>query len=136
MAPELADIQETGLRGQLVDYWRGQLQSWPPALVWEGLQRLSAEALADLQVGPAQAIQEMRELQALILNRSRLRLWLMGDRRLLQQARPHVEALVRSFPLRDVEAPRCRRDAGRVAETSPPSSGAGHRLSRLCGVRP
>lgn len=109
MAPMLADIQETGLRGQLVDYWRGQLQAWPPALVWEGLQRLSAEALADLQVGPAQAIQEMRELQALILNRSRLRLWLMGDRRLLQQARPHVESLLRSFPLRDVEAPRVDR---------------------------
>jgi hypothetical protein len=61
--------------------------------------------LADLQVGPAQAIQEMRELQALVLNRSRMRLWLMGDRRLLQQARPHVEALVRSFPRREVEAP-------------------------------
>jgi hypothetical protein len=97
------------LRGQLVDYWRGQLQAWPPAFVWEGLQHLSAEALADLQVGPAQAIQEMRELQALILNRSRLRLWLMGDRRLLQQARPHVESLLRSFPLRDVEAPRVDR---------------------------
>jgi Zn-dependent M16 (insulinase) family peptidase len=106
LAPMLAGIQETGLRGQLVDYWRGQLQAWPPALIWEGLRRLSAEALADLQVGPAQAIQEMRELQALILNRSRMRLWLMGDRRLLQQARPHVEALVRSFPQRQGEAPR------------------------------
>ena len=67
-----------------------------------GLRRLSAQALADLQGGPAQAIQEMRELQGLILNRSRLRLWLMGDRRLLQQARPQVEALVRSFPQRRV----------------------------------
>ena len=101
----LADIQETGLRGQLVDYWRGQLQAWPPAFVREGIQRSSAEALADLQVGAAHAIQEMRELQALILDRSRLRLWLMGDRLLLQQARPHVEALVRSFPLRDMREP-------------------------------
>lgn len=109
MASMLADLQETGLRGQLVDYWRGQLQAWPPALVWEGLQRLSVEALADLQVGPAQAIQEMRELQALIINRSRLRLWLMGDRRLLQEARPHVVSLLRSFPLRDVKAPRVDR---------------------------
>jgi Zn-dependent M16 (insulinase) family peptidase len=100
MAPRLAEVQETGWRGQLVDYWRGQLQEWPPALVWEGLQRLSAEALADLQVGPTQAIREMRELQAFILDRSRLRLWLMGDRRLLRQARPQVEALVRSFPQR------------------------------------
>jgi Zn-dependent M16 (insulinase) family peptidase len=106
MAQKLAEIQETGLRGQLVDYWRSQLQAWPPALVQEGLQRLSAEALADLQVGPAQAIQDMRELQGLILNRSRLRLWLMGDRRVLQQAHPHVDALVRSFSLQDVEAPR------------------------------
>jgi hypothetical protein len=103
VAPRLADVQETGWRGQLVDYWRGQLQAWPPALVWEGLQRLSAEALADLQVGPVQAIQEMRELQALILDRSRLRLWLMGDRRLLRQARPQVEALVRSFPQRQTD---------------------------------
>jgi len=106
MAAMLADIQETGLRGQLVDYWRTQLQAWPPALAWEGLQRLSAEVLADLQVGPAQAIQEMHELQALVLDRSRMRLWLMGDRRHLQQARPHVEALVRSFLRRQVEAPR------------------------------
>jgi hypothetical protein len=29
----------------------------------------------------------------------------MGDRRLLQQAHPHVETLVRSFPQREVEAP-------------------------------
>ena len=106
MAAKLAGMQETGLRGQLIDYWRGQLQAWPPALVWEGLRRLSTQALADLQGGPAQAIQEMRELQGLILNRSRLRLWLMGDRRLLQQARPQIEALVRSFPRRQVEAPR------------------------------
>jgi Zn-dependent M16 (insulinase) family peptidase len=102
----LADSPEVGLRRQLIEHWRGQLQAWPPALLLEGLQRLSAEALVDLQVGPAQAIQEMRELQALVLNRSRLRLWLMGDRRLLEQARPHVEGLVRSFPLLDVEAPR------------------------------
>jgi Zn-dependent M16 (insulinase) family peptidase len=105
MASMLAEVQETGLRGQLVDYWRAQLQGWPPGLVGEGLQRLSVEALTDLQVGPAQAIREMRELQALILNRSRLRLWLVGDRQTLQQARPHVEALVRSFPRRQVEDP-------------------------------
>ncbi|MGH8069838.1 MAG: hypothetical protein ACRERE_32275 [Candidatus Entotheonellia bacterium] len=105
-AQVLADVQETGLRGQLVDYWRAQLQAWPPSLVWEGLQRLSAEALIDLQVGQAQAILEMRELQALILSRSRMRLWLVGDRRLLQQARPQVEALVRSFPRRDLGTPR------------------------------
>jgi hypothetical protein len=102
----LAAVQETGLRGQLVDYWRAQLQAWPPALVWEGLQRLSAEALADLQVEPTQAIQDMRELQAFILDRSHLQLWLMGDQRLLQQARPHIEALVRSFPRRPIQSPR------------------------------
>jgi Zn-dependent M16 (insulinase) family peptidase len=106
MAQMLAEMQETGLRGQLVDDWRAQLQAWPPALVWEGLRRLNAEALTDLQEGPTQAIEEMRELQALILNRSRLRLWLMGDPRLLQQARPRVEALVRSFPRREMHAPR------------------------------
>jgi hypothetical protein len=88
-----------------VDYWLGQLQSWPQELVREGLQRLTAEVLADLRVGSAQAIQAMRELQAIVLNRSRMRLWLMGDRGLLQQSRAQVEALVRSFPMRDVEAP-------------------------------
>jgi hypothetical protein len=105
MAQMLADVQETGLRRQLVDDWRAQLQAWPPALVWEGLQSLSAAALADLQVGQAQAIQEMRELQALVLNRSRMRLWLMGDRRLIQQAHPQVEVLVRSVPRQEAGAP-------------------------------
>jgi Zn-dependent M16 (insulinase) family peptidase len=97
MEQTLAGMQETGLRGQLVDYWRAQLRAWPAPLVWQGLQRLSAEALADLQVGHARALQEMQELQALVLNRSRLRLWLVGDRHLLQHAHTSVEALVQSF---------------------------------------
>jgi Zn-dependent M16 (insulinase) family peptidase len=105
MAQMLADVQERGLRRQLIDYWRTQLQAWPPALVWEGLQRVSAEALSDLQLGPAQAIREMRELQGLVLNRSRMRLWLVGDARLLQRARPHIETLVRSFARREVDPP-------------------------------
>jgi Zn-dependent M16 (insulinase) family peptidase len=102
----LAGMQERGLRGQLVDYWRTQLHAWPARLVWGGLQRLSAEALADLQVGHARALQEMEELQALVLNRSRLRLWLVGNRQLLRHAHPHVEALVQSFQRRETaEAP-------------------------------
>jgi Zn-dependent M16 (insulinase) family peptidase len=106
MTQILSDTREAGWRGKLVDDWRTHLQAWPPDLVWEGLQRLTTEALTDLQVGPVQTIQEMRELQALILSRSRLRLWLMGDPDLLQQARPHVEALVRSFPRRRTDAAR------------------------------
>ena len=102
MAQTLAGVQETGLRGQLVDYWRAQLHAWPAPLVWGGLQRLSREALADLQVGHARALQEMEELQTLVLNRSRLRLWLVGDRQLLQRAHPDVEALVQSFQRREV----------------------------------
>jgi Zn-dependent M16 (insulinase) family peptidase len=97
MEQMLANVQETGLRGQLVDYWRSHLRAWPASLVWDGLQRLSAEVLVDLQVGHARALQEMEELQALVLNRSRLRLWLVGDRHLLRHAHPRVEALVHSF---------------------------------------
>jgi Zn-dependent M16 (insulinase) family peptidase len=102
MEQMLADMQETELRGQLIDYWRAQLHAWPTPLVWRGLQGLSAEVLADLQVGYTRALQEMEELQALVLNRSRLRLWLVGDRPLLQHAHPHVEALVQSFQRRDM----------------------------------
>ena len=103
MEQTLAGTQETGLRGQLVAYWRAQLHAWPAPLVWGGLQRLSVEVLADLQVGHARALQEMEELQALVLNRSRLRLWLVGDRQLLRQAHPHVDALVQSFQRRDMD---------------------------------
>jgi Zn-dependent M16 (insulinase) family peptidase len=65
---------------------------------------LSEEVFADLQVGRTRVIREMRELQAIILNRSRLRLWLMGDRHLLKQSHSHIEALLRSFPRREVNA--------------------------------
>jgi Zn-dependent M16 (insulinase) family peptidase len=103
MEQRLAGLQEVGLRGQLVDYWRAHLYDWPPSLVWQGLQRLSVEVVADLQVGHVRVIQEIRELQALILNRARLRLWLVGDSRVLQQAHMHVAALVQSFPHTEVD---------------------------------
>ena len=97
MEQRLAGMQETGWRGQLIDYWLAHLQAWPAPLVWEGLRRLSVEVMADLRVGHAQAIQEMRRLQVLVLNRARMRLWLVGDPELLQRAQPGVEALVQSF---------------------------------------
>jgi hypothetical protein len=96
----LARGQEAGLKGQLVDYWRASVTELPPALIGEGLQRLSDEVLSDLQVGKAQAIADMRELQAIILNRARMRVWLVGDRGALTKAHAHVRALVRSFPRR------------------------------------
>jgi hypothetical protein len=96
--------QETGLKGQLVDYWRASLTALPPAVIGEGLQRLSDEVLSDLQVGNAQAIADMRELQAIILNRAGLRVWVVGDPAVLTKAHRHLEALVRSFPWRRLEA--------------------------------
>jgi hypothetical protein len=59
--------------------------------------------LTDLKIGHARAIQEMRELQTFVLNRSAMRLWLAGDRRLLDHVSTYVEALVQSFQRRDVE---------------------------------
>jgi Zn-dependent M16 (insulinase) family peptidase len=97
-------MQERGLKGQLVDYWRASLTELPPSIVGEGLQRLSDEVLNDLQVGKERAIQDLRELQAIILNRARMRLWLVGDRKVLTKAHRHVEALVRSFPWRTLQA--------------------------------
>ena len=117
MEQRLAGVQETGWRGQLIDYWRAHLRAWPAPLAWEGLRRLSAEVFADLQVGHTQAIQEMRQLQALVLNRARMRLWLVGDQELLQHAHPHVEALVQSFPRQAVEdapRPQARPSSGRA----------------------
>jgi Zn-dependent M16 (insulinase) family peptidase len=99
----LAYVQETGLKGQLVDYWRASLTELPPSVI-EGLQRLSDEVLSDLQVGKEQAMQDLRELQAIILNRARMRLWLVGDRDVLTKADTRVEALVRSFPWRSLQA--------------------------------
>jgi Zn-dependent M16 (insulinase) family peptidase len=100
----LERVQETGLKGQLVDYWRASLTELPPSLIGEGLRRLSDEALSDLQVGKGQALQDLRELQAIILNRARMRLWLVGDRDVLTKAHTRVEALVRSFPWKRLQA--------------------------------
>jgi hypothetical protein len=100
----LAHGQETGLKGQLVDYWRASLTELPPPVIGEGLQRLSDEVLSDLQVGNAQAIADMRELQAIILNRARMRVWVVGDPDVLTKGHRHLEALVRSFPWRPLQA--------------------------------
>jgi Zn-dependent M16 (insulinase) family peptidase len=94
----LAHGQEPGLKGQLVDYWRTSLTALPPAVIGEGLQRLSDEVFSDLQVGKVQAMADMRELQAIILNRARLRVWVVGDPAVLTTSHRHLEALVRSFP--------------------------------------
>jgi Zn-dependent M16 (insulinase) family peptidase len=109
----LAEIQETGWRGRLADSWRAHLQAWPAALAWEGLQRLSTEALNDLQVGHTRAIQELRELQSLVLDGARLRLWLVGDPGVIADAQPHIEALVQSFP-RQMLASSPRHEASLV----------------------
>jgi hypothetical protein len=100
IAQTLAHGQETGLKRQLVDDWRASLPKLPPAAVGESLQRLTEEVLSDLQVGTAQAMADMRELQAIILNRAQLRVWMVGDPAVLAKTHTQLAALVRSFPLR------------------------------------
>src|SRR5262249_17523347 len=61
----LDSVRAEGLEGELLEYWRKNLDAFPDTELTRGLQQLTLEVQQDLREGPEKAIAELQELQAL-----------------------------------------------------------------------
>lgn len=79
LSKALASSQATGIKAELVTYWQRNLAAFPESQLQAGLQGLTLEAQQDLKTGPEHTLEEIREMQAVILNRKALNIELASD---------------------------------------------------------
>jgi hypothetical protein len=98
LAQTLNDLKAEGIEAELVEHWRRNLDSFPDDRLLNGLQRLADEVVADLRTGPANTINDLRQLQQLLVNRRALSLDLLVNSPALEQLRPDLEKFVAAIP--------------------------------------
>src|SRR5205823_10815414 len=72
VSEKLDAMKATGIEGELVAYWKRNLSNFPEDELVTGLQRLALEVRQDLQAGPGKAIEDLKKLQGIILDRRSL----------------------------------------------------------------
>jgi Zn-dependent M16 (insulinase) family peptidase len=103
LAQKLDGLNITGLEKELVEYWRMNFSSFSETGLAGGLRKLAAEVVEDLRTGPTKAIEDLRTLQRIVLNRRALRLDLTLSERTLGDVRGDLESFVKSMPTRSFE---------------------------------
>jgi len=88
----------TGLQQELLDYWQRNLGAFPESELTAGLQSLTAEVEEDLKKGPAQTIEDLKELQKIVLDRGTLKLDVALDPAVLAEVRPVLAEFLRAIP--------------------------------------
>jgi hypothetical protein len=83
----------------VVEYWRDNLFSFPESELADGLRQLTAEIVGDLRTGPEQAIQDLRTLEAIVLNRNALRIDLTLSQPVLGEIQKDLADFVKSIPV-------------------------------------
>ncbi len=94
----LSDTKTTGLKAELLEYWRKNLYSFSEAELDGGLRQLSAEVQQDLRIGPAKTVADIKRLQTLVLNRNVLHVDLTLSQSMLATIRPELVHFLRSLP--------------------------------------
>ncbi len=113
LGQRLSKIGANGLEGELVDHWKRNLNSFSQERLAEGLQRLAIEAQEDLRTGPVRAMEEIRELQRLVVNRRALKLDLLVSPSVLDAIQPDLLKFVRDVPDRPLRSGDDRSDRKR-----------------------
>jgi hypothetical protein len=98
LSQTLDGLNVQGLEKELVEYWKGNLGSFPEAEVGDGLGQLTAEVMEDLRTGPAKAIKDIRDLQKIVLNRRALHIDLTLNQSALEGVQQNLARLVKSIP--------------------------------------
>jgi Zn-dependent M16 (insulinase) family peptidase len=98
LSNRLSQMQLTGLEKELVSYWQRSIASFPENELIAGLRQLTTEVRHDLTVGPAQTIQELKELRDIIIDPGKLKVDITIDPGLLDQARPALSRFLQSLP--------------------------------------
>ena len=103
LSEHLAQIKTTRLEQELLEYWQRNIGAFPQSGLVNGLEQLTHEVDEDLKVGPAQAIEDLRNLEQIIFTRGLLKVDVTLDKSLLPQIRGPVEEFIRSLPSRSPE---------------------------------
>ncbi len=96
-------LRVNDLEREVVEYWRDNFFSFPEAELADGLRQLTAELVGDLRTGPEQAIEDLRTLQKIVLNRHALRIDLTLSQPVLAEIQNDLANLVKSIPVRSAE---------------------------------
>lgn len=100
LAQKLSTMDAKGLEGEIVDYWKRNLSSFPENKLVEGLQELTLEVQRDLRTGPAKTINELQELKQLVINRQVLQVDLLISSSTLASVRQDLAKFLSSIPNR------------------------------------
>jgi hypothetical protein len=98
LSKKLSELRVKGLEQELVEYWRRNLDSFPEEKLSAGLRSLAVDVQRDLKTGPVQAIDELRELQRIVVNRHALHIDLTLSQSSLEEIRPRLVKFLQSVP--------------------------------------
>jgi Zn-dependent M16 (insulinase) family peptidase len=98
LSQKLDEAVTDGLSKELVEYWKKNLLSFPESEMIEGLRQLTSEVQEDLRTGPGKAIDDLRALQQVMLNRRSLHIDLTLSQSTLDQIRPDLTEFLESIP--------------------------------------
>jgi Zn-dependent M16 (insulinase) family peptidase len=108
---KLQNLKASGLEGELVEYWRRNLLAFPESELTNGLRQLAREVDEDLRTGPSETVQELRELQALILDRGALQIDVTVAPSSMDELRPDLIRFLNSIPdLKEQKEARSKAD--------------------------
>lgn len=97
LSQKLAAVNAKGLQGELIDYLRRNLDSFPGAELHHGLVQLTTEVQADLRKGPVKTIEELKALQKIIFDRGALHLNVTVDRSTLDRLQSDLKSFLNSI---------------------------------------
>lgn len=83
-----------------MQYWQKNITSFPETQLVSGLRRLADEVQQDLKIGPAETMKELKELQAIIINKEALKIDVTVDPALLQQVDTALAQFLQTIPSR------------------------------------
>ena len=98
LSQKLQSIKAPGLKGELIEYWRRNLLSFPESELAPGLTQLAREVDEDLRTGPSKTVEDLKKLQALILDRSAMQVDLTVDSSSLDELRSDLVRFLESIP--------------------------------------
>jgi Zn-dependent M16 (insulinase) family peptidase len=119
LSAALAQLETSGLEKELVQYWQRNIAAFPEREVLNGFRRLTAEVQADLSVGPAQTMRELKELQGLIIHQGALRMDVTIDPSLLENVTPVLTRFLGSLPASREPSAIQRSDSEQSAAEAP-----------------
>lgn len=102
IAQRLGTADSEGVKGELIEYWRRNLGSFAESELIEGLRQLAVEVQQDLRFGAERTIDDLKSLQAIVLNRRALHIDLTLAAAASDKIRPDLVNFLRSIPDRPV----------------------------------